>query len=251
MNILTHVKRTTSVAAAALRRHPGRPAVALAAVGMLALAGALPASASSGSDLSASTWKIYTIQAATNTWSNMSNTKATDDAAATFDFQQYDPAGMGLDSVYLLTNVAKSDLSNTTITAKVSVTTTGTALFYTRSKTCANNGTDAYVRLEFQSTRSGPYSPSDYWWSTGVANNLNLSTLANQGPGTLQFSTANQAAWSNINGQNGADPTAGFADALKNVKQVGVAFGSACSYASGVAIDGGTGSFHLLSYTLG
>jgi len=250
MDILAHLKRTTSVAAAALRRHPGRPAVALAAVGMLALAGALPASASSGSDLTASTWKIYTIQAATNTWSSMSNTKAKDGAGATFDFQQYDPAGMGLDSVYLLTNVAKSDLSSTTITANVSVNATDGSKFFTRSKTtdCANGGADAYVRLEFQSTRSGPYSPSDYWWGTS---SLNLSTLANQGSVSLKNSTANPAEWSNINGQSGSTDPAGFADALKNVKQVGVAFGSACRYASGVAIGGGgTGSFSLLSYTL-
>ena len=116
---------------------------------------------------------------------------------------------MGLDSVYLLTNVAKSDLSNTTITATVSVTATAGALFDTNSTTCANTGVDAYVRLEFQSTRSRPYSPSDYWWSTW-ANSLKLSTLAAQGPGTLQYSTANPAAWSNINGQNGTDPAAGF-----------------------------------------
>jgi hypothetical protein len=64
-------------------------------------------------------------------------------AGATFDFQQYDPAGMGLDSVHLLTNVAKSDLRNTTIHRDGLGDRYGRDLFYTPITGCANTGVDA------------------------------------------------------------------------------------------------------------
>jgi hypothetical protein len=138
------------------------------------------------------------------------------------------------------------DLTGKTITAIVDVVATTGTKFWTRTSSCANTGADAYVRLEFQSA-TGNYNASDYWWSTS---SLNLSTLAISGPSTLSFSTTDPSAWSNIDGQTGADDPAGFAAALKNVKEIGVAFGSSCSYASGVNVSGGTASFQLLSYTV-
>lgn len=224
-----------------------RAAVTLVTVGMLGLSGALPASAA---DLTGNSWKVYTIKAATNSWANLSKATSVPAGGVKFDFQPYSSTTTGQYSVYLLTGVSKLNLTGKTITASVAAAATLGSAFYTRSTACDNTGSDAYVRLEFQSTTSGPYSPSDYWWSTG-ANAINLSTLVTEASDSLSFSTTNPADWSNINGQSGTDDPDGFANAQKNVKQIGLAFGSSCRYASGVAISGGSGSFHLLSYSIG
>ena len=51
---------------------------------------------------------------------------------------------------------------------------------------------------------------------------------------------------------NNVSPADRFLHAMKNVKQVGLAFGSAGSYASGVAINGATaGIFTVNSFTIG
>jgi len=251
MRKLRHPKTRMTTATSAFLHHPARSAVALTAVGMLALAGALPASATTSDNLSGDNWKVSTIKADTNTWAAMSQAEADPAGGVAFNFETFGTITSGLDSVYLLTNVANIDLSATTLTAKVSVDAPAGARFFTRSTSCANGGADAYVRLEFQTIRGGTYSPSDYWWSTGD-NRINVSSLVGGMPQTLAISTADPSMWSNINGKNGADPlyAAEFTDALSKVKQVGLSFGSACRYASGVAIQGGPGSFHLLDYSL-
>jgi hypothetical protein len=172
-------------------------------------------------------------------------------------------------SLYLKTNY-NEDLTDKTITATIAVTSSADTSFWTRSTACENDGNDAYVRLEFQSTTSGTFSSNDYWWSTGE-NSLNLFNLAeSSAEGILSFRTSgDRGAWSNICGKGADDTTVytgpdcvggvypavspydGFTAALKNVKLIGVAFGSSCRYASGVAVtgtDGGT--FQLRSYTI-
>lgn len=52
----------------------------------------------------------------------------------------------------------------------------------------------------------------------------------------------------------GTDPAVspydGFTNAMANVKQLGLAFGSAGSYASGIALDGGAGTFTMTGFTV-
>ncbi len=45
-------------------------------------------------------------------------------------------------------------------------------------------------------------------------------------------------------------PSDGFTHAMANVKQVGLSFGSAGSYASGIALDGNPGTFTMTSFTV-
>jgi hypothetical protein len=77
-----------------------------------------------------------------------------------------------------------------------------------------------------------------------------------------------RANWSNICGQNATDtiahpgpncvgttdpavsPYDGFTNAMKNVKEIGLSFGSAGSYASGIALDGGPGTFTMTNFTV-
>lgn len=210
-------------------------------------------------DQRANQWKVYNINAATYVYHIQ---KPASLAAGGMEFPLLDKAD-GWFTNYLLANPGTKDISGKTITATVNLAATAGTLFYTRSTTCPNSGVDAYVRLEFQDVTAGNYGPNDYWWSTGD-NSLNLSSLAIGGPQMLSISTADRAKWTNIAGRPATDTTApwtnydgtiqtvspydGFTDALKKVKQIGLAFGSSCRYASGVATDGGSGTFQLLNY---
>ena len=226
-------------------------AVALTALAFMALSASVPALAASPSatDLSANNWRVFNIDSSVPKLWDINKAEALSTGGVQFPFQTSTTAGAwngtGWFTVYLKTNYNR-DLTGKTITAIVDVVATTSTKFWTRTSACANTGTDAYVRLEFQSA-TGNYNASDYWWSTGST--WNLSTIANV-PTTLTLSTTNAAAWSNINGQTGADDPLGFAAALKNVKEIGVAFGSSCSYASGVNVSGGAASFQLQSYTV-
>lgn len=226
-------------------------AVALTALAFMALSASVPALAASPSatDLSANSWRVFNIDTSVPKLWDINKAEALSTGGVEFPFQTSTTAGdwlgTGWFTVYLKTNYNR-DLTGKTITAIVDVVAPAGTSFWTRTSACANAGTDAYVRLEFQSA-TGNYNASDYWWSTG--NTWNLSTIANV-PTTLSLSTNDAALWSNISGQTGADDPAGFAAALKNVKEIGVAFGSSCSYASGVNVSGGTASFQLQSYTV-
>ena len=86
--------------------------------------------------------------------------------------------------------------------------------------------------------------------------------------GTLTVSLNDRANWMNVCGQLANDPTPhpgpncvggtdpavspwdGFTNAMKNVKQLGLSFGNASRYASGIAVFGGTGSFQMSSFTV-
>jgi hypothetical protein len=205
--------------------------------------GAVATSALAG-DLAVKNWRVFSILPVAPVW-DIDKAQSLPDGGVEFPFQQRDDDSY---AVYLHAN-CNVDLTGKTITATVGVDVSGDTQFWTRTTACENTGDDAYVRLEFQSVNQGPYGPSDYWWSTG-GNNLNLSALAALSPQTLSISTTDLSKWSNINGQLASADPVGFAKALKNVKQVSLAFGSLCSYASGVAVTGGGGTFQLLSYTI-
>ena len=68
--------------------------------------------------------------------------------------------------------------------------------------------------------------------------------------GTLSASLANCTLWTNMDGISACVDTAGFANATQNVKQLGLSFGSSGTYASGVARDGGAGTFTVSAFTV-
>lgn len=117
----------------------------------------------------------------------------------------------------------------------------------------------AFVRFEFQDVTAGPYD-NDYWWSTV---NFDLNAVAS---GTLIASLADRNLWTNQAGKSATDTTPnwvdwtgkivalspydGFTKATANVTQLGLSFGSSCRYASGIAIDGGTSTFTMSSFSI-
>lgn len=209
----------------------------------------------STTDLSANSWKVYNGQPAANSFWNINKAQSVIGGGVTFPIQQFVDTSHGSFAIYLLTNY-NVDLTGKTITAAVNWTA-GT--YETRSTVFPG----AYVRLEFQDVTAGPFTSSDYWWYSG---NLDLNAVTS---GTLTASLTNRANWTNICGQSAADVTVypaqpncvggtdpagspydGFTHAMKNVKQVGLSFGSSGSYASGVALDGRQGTFNMTSFTV-
>ena len=192
-------------------------------------------------------WRVYNVKPATNSFWDI-NKLASD---GQFPIQQFDTTSTGSFAVYVLNNY-NIDMTDATLSTHVSWTS-GT--YKTRSTACS----DAYVRFEFQDVTAGPYDSNDYWWST-VNLNLNASTL-----GTLEASLADRTLWTNQSGKSAIDvtenwkqwqgdivamsPYDGFTKAMQNVKQVGLSFGS-CGYASGVALDGKTGTFTMSDFDI-
>ncbi|HUZ44997.1 MAG TPA: hypothetical protein VMW54_00020 [Terriglobia bacterium] len=212
-------------------------------------------------------WRVYNYEPSTNFLWDINKPQASQDGLLQFPIQPFLSTTTGSFVVYLYNNY-NYDLTDSTLTADASWTP-GT--YKTRSApTCGTTGsTDcgAYVRFEFQDVTSGPYSQSDYWWSTGTTTGTSLDLNASTS-GNLNASLNDRTLWSNLCGRLATDTATGYTDcitgaivtvsaydaftnAVKQVKQVGLAFGSAIRYASGVAIQGGTpGTFDLKDYKI-
>ena len=202
-------------------------------------------------NLSNNNWRVFNINPnVPKLWDI--NKAQLDGGGVGFTFNQL---SSGWFSVYLNTNYG--DLTNkTTITANTSWTAS--------TKYVNRNGTSdgALFRLYFQSAQ-GNYTSNDYWWNS---TSLDLNGGSS---GTLTGDLTNRSQWTNLCGQSATDttphpgpncvggtdpavsPSDGFTSAMRNVKEVGLSFGRASSYASGVAIDDtGTATFNLISFTV-
>jgi hypothetical protein len=198
-------------------------------------------------------WKVYNIDAATSKW-DIDNAPAFSGGVAQFPFQRFVSTTRGSFAVYLLNNY-NVDMTGKTISAKVAW---DKGTFLTRGE----NDPTAYVRLEFQDVGNGDFVSNDYWWSSV---SLDLNAVRS---GTLTAALTDRTLWTNICGQSATDgvahpgpnctggtdpavsPSDGFTNAMKNVKQVGLSFGRASRFASGVAVIGGHASFRLKSFTI-
>jgi hypothetical protein len=197
-------------------------------------------------------WRAFNVKPATSSFWDINKVKLTN-GKLTFPIQEFLSPSTGSFAVYLLNN-HNTDITDMTLSSQMSWTP-GT--YETRSDPA--NG--AYVRFEFQDVTSGPITSSDYWWSS-VSLDLNASLHG----ASLTAALANRSLWTNICGQSATDPTVyagpncvgttdpavspydGFTNAMKNVKQLGLSFGSASRYASGVARNLDPGIFSVSSF---
>lgn len=209
-------------------------------------------------------WRVQNIEPATNFLWNIDRPQfSITGGLLQFPVQQFDTVSTGSFVVYLLNNY-NYDLTGSTLTADA-MWTSGT--YKTRSTTYPG----AYVRFVLSSKFNGNWTPNDYWWSTGSdqgscsGTNLDLNGCTDAS-GTLNASLADRAEWTNICGKPATDtnlepdcitggtmtvtPSEGFTNALKNVKVLGLSFGSSGSYASGIALDGEKGGFYLNDFTV-
>ena len=226
------------------------------AAGALMLASSVfPAFAASPSqtDLSSNNWRVFNINPDVPKLWDINKAPSLGTSGVGFTFN---PLSTGWFTVYLKTNYG--DLTDkTTMTAVTNWTPS--ALYVNRFQQATP---DALFRLYFQSAQ-GNYTSNDYWWNTG-SSDLNVGSSS-----TLTGNLNNRGEWTNLCGQSATDTTAhpgpncvggtdpavspsdGFDNAKRNVKEVGLSFGRAASYASGVAINSATpASFQLNSFTV-
>lgn len=201
-------------------------------------------------------WRVYNGLPATSKFWDINQLQPLSGGIGTFPFQPFVNATSGSFAIYLLLNY-NYDITDKTIATTFDISGSPGA-FSTRNTNSACSG--GFVRLEFQDVSAGPYDSNDYWWSTDA---LNLLNLAN---GQFEVSTQDRTHWTNQAGKSATDETPnwtdwtglqvalspydGFTKARKNVKQLGLSFGSPCTYASGVATANPGAAFDLLTFTV-
>jgi hypothetical protein len=235
-------------------RHKARATAAVA--GFAALIGVLMAPAVAGAASGVgNNWRVFNAEPATSFFWDINKAQPDGTGGVEFPVQPFQSPTTGSFAVYLENNYNVA-LKSTSIINATANWTTGT--YETRSTTF----TGAYARVEFQDVSSGGYTSNDYWWYSGSVLDLNAAS-----PGTITAPLTDRANWTNVCGQVATDTTAhpgpncvggtdpnvspydGFTNAMKNVKQISLSFGSAGSYASGVAIGGvSLGTFDMTSF---
>ncbi len=137
--------------------------------------------------------------------------------------------------------VTKKATMSGTLTAELVIETTGTPIFRHDSEVGNEGGPPSAMRLYFES------SDGNRWWSTG---DLWRVVLA---PGGYVLSVPLLPEnWSETYGHWGGDPAWApiFTADLKIVTVIGLSFGGGSFYGHGVAVEGGTARFRLVSYTV-
>ncbi|PYS70702.1 MAG: hypothetical protein DMF73_12365 [Acidobacteria bacterium] len=214
------------------------------------------ATSSVAQDISTKQWRVFNINPdAPKLW-DINKAQSLDPSGVGFNFNLL---SSGWFTVYLNTNYGELT-GKSAISANTSWTPS--TQYINRSLTPL----DAYFRLYFQSAQ-GNYDANDYWWSSDSCN-LNdpgAAVFCN-----LNVSLTDRTHWTNLCGQSATDHTVysgpdcvggtypgvspydGFTKAKRNVKDVGLSFGRAARYASGVAISDAAApaSFQLQSYTV-
>ncbi len=163
---------------------------------------------------------------------------------------------------YLLDTFTTSLSESNTITATISVaTTSGAPAFLGDTFGVSNLATPAFVRLFIQanlpadgsatclSSSGNNNNVNNYWWAD--VSSYTFTTGGSGGTVTLSASLSNPN-WSGICGNPASANPVGFDAALSDIKYVGLSFGSGYFFASGVGVDGATGTaaFQLLTYSI-
>src|SRR4029077_14051885 len=108
-------------------------------------------------------------------------------------------------------------------------------------------GPTANVRFFFETSNSGGFDETHYWWS----NPMSYSLLNATSTGTTLTNSFNGAAWSDYFGHFGIGPyAAAFQAALSNVTLIGLSFGGGCFFENGVGTTDGSGTFTIDSFSV-
>jgi hypothetical protein len=201
-------------------------------------------------DLSNKNWRVHNINPDVPKLWDINQAQSLNTGGVGFQFSKL---STGWFTVYLNTNFID-------LTGKTSIIANTSWTASTQYVNRFDHSQDAHFRLYFQSAQ-GNYNSNDYWWST-VSCDLNTQSAC-----TLTGSLEDRTAWTNLCGQSALDPVPhpgpncvggtdpavspydGFTKAKRNVKDVGLSFGRAAAYASGVANGGaGSASFKLNSF---
>lgn len=113
-----------------------------------------------------------------------------------------------------------------------------------------DGGIEANVRFFFETSNSGGFDETHYWWSNPIS--WPLLDQTSNGSGSISNSL-NGAFWSDYYGHLGDDPlyAARYQAALSNVTLIGLSFGGGCFFENGVGTTDGSGTFTLDSFSVG
>jgi hypothetical protein len=209
-----------------------------------------------------SQWKVYEENTLPSGLHFYPATHATT-VASGVEFEMPDASGLSPTYVnYLLDNYTASLTEDDAITAVIDVdTSSGDVSFIGNPSGKCGTGANCpgSVRLLIESNLPtgngnapcvGPgLNQDNYWWSNPT------DYVFVQGPSgdvTLQVSL-DPGDWSNVCGKDGTADSAGFGAAIKDIKYLGLSFGSGSRYANGLGVNGtnvGTAEFKLESFTI-
>ena len=109
-------------------------------------------------------------------------------------------------------------------------------------------GIPANFRFFFETSNSGGFDETHYWWSNPVS--WDLIGPTSNGPATITNSL-NGAFWSDYYGHFGTGPyAAAYEAALSNVTLIGISFGGGCFFENGVGTTDGSGTFTIDTFSV-
>jgi hypothetical protein len=202
-------------------------------------------------DLTTQAWRIQYANPATNYFWEIDKVKLDASGDLTFPVRQYVAPTTGSFATYFQNNY------NTSLTTSTTLFVDAT---WTPGTYASRSGAGAFGRFWFQSD-IGNWDSNSYWWYSG--DSLDLNTVS---AGTMTAALSDTAHWSNICGKLATDtavysgpdcvggtypavsPADGVANAMANVKQLGISFGSTSRYASGIARMGADGEFSMSAF---
>ncbi len=107
----------------------------------------------------------------------------------------------------------------------------------------ACGGTNAFVRFYFETSTSGKFAETNYWWSNPVA--IDLASLV-AGDQTMTVPLTPDK-WSDYYGHFGTAYPVEAAAAVKDVESMGLSFGGGCFFENGGGVSSGGGIFRLVT----
>ena len=215
-------------------------------------------SATRADELANEPWRVYNRVFTSKLW-DINRASPLPSGGVSLAFSPFDTTTTGSFAVYLMNNYNRDLTKKNTISA-IFDWTPGT--YRTRSTTYPG----AYARIWLQDVASGPYDSNDYWWCHSASTPLYDVSLNDTSTGSISCNLEDRTQWMNQAGRYATDTTTnwtdwtglivalspydGFTKAKKNVKQLGLSFGSSGSYASGVAVEISPAQFNLRSFTI-
>lgn len=154
------------------------------------------------------------------------------------------------DGVHYLTTSQRPTSMAQSITATISVSTTGGPTFEYRTEAANVCDSPAKVRLFFQRAGDDLSGQGQYefyrWWNINAAYTLAPGTI------TLVGDLTDLSQWSSVLGKTGDANAQMFRGAMANVGAVGFTFGGGCFYGHGVYVQPNSGQavFKALDYVV-
>jgi hypothetical protein len=167
---------------------------------------------------------------------------------ATFDFTDLANTALFITDQGSQKGTLLGNLTGETLSATFELASVDAAVVYYGESSCG--GTGAYVRLFFETSSSGGFNETHYWWSNPAS--FDLSTLGNGVKATVTASLGSPEDWSDYSGHFGNNPNyaAGYQAAVANVTAVGLSFGGGCFFENGIGTTDGLGSFELNAFSV-